>query len=241
MYELQLTLTRRGPGRSEQSHDFRVTRGVRFKVAHDLRSARLRASLGGYGRVDLRVARATAERGRGCYTKLHRSVARGTLKLIPGGSYFGTIIRKTMPVHLGVPHACASRRVIRGARTNRLLLAGHGLKCPCARFIALPASGELSVSFERAGGRVGVEDTIYEPRLSASNLTAASDLTSATLQAPGPFLAGLANYTATTEPQANGAGLKQTSGTISGTLTALFDTPGPVPLTGSNFQGDLFG
>lgn len=238
----ELTLTRRGTGGSEQSHAFSVTRGVTFKVARDLRSARLRASLGGYGRVELTVARATPERGRDCYTKLHRGVARGTLKLTPGGGYFGTIVRKNLPVRLGVPGGCASRRhIIRTASANRLVLSADGLKCACIRFFSLGFSSDLSVTFTRPGSRVGVEDTIYEPGLPSSNLTAASDLTSATLQAGGPFLAGVANYSATTASRPEGSGLKHTSGTISGTLSALFDTPGALPLTGSSFHAELIG
>lgn len=239
--EFQLALDRHGSAGSDQNHTFGLSRGLRFTVARDLRSARLRANLGRYGLVELTVTRAAPKRGHGCYTRIHTGVARGTLKLAPGGAYFGTIKLGELPVAIGVPHGCETRhRAFPATAPVPVLSASWRAGSRRGPLLVWSASSDLSVTFMRARGRVRVEDTIGLSALPAGALTSAPDLTSASLRGVGPFLSGVANYMAAAGPRpVKPPRCQQTSGRVSGALTALFDTPGPVALVGPTFTADL--
>jgi hypothetical protein len=84
---------------------------------------------------------------------------------------------------------------------------------------------EVLASMIRAGFRVLVTDTIDEYSPPAFALVAAPDLSSATFHAFGPFLSGTGTYTASSSKK-NG----RTTGTLSGNITARFDTPGPLSI-----------
>ncbi len=73
---------------------------------------------------------------------------------------------------------------------------------------------------------VAMDDVIDANAPPASALTTTSNLSSASLSAFGPFLAGSATYTASTSIR-----LGKTTGMLSGNLTAEFDAPGPIKLT----------
>lgn len=68
----------------------------------------------------------------------------------------------------------------------------------------------------------------------AFKLNESPDLSGARVTTTGLFLSGVAHYTATRHP-----GSDHSTGTVSGTLTALFDTPGPQPLVGTGFDAYL--
>lgn len=237
---VQIRLSRRESDGSEQSHTFEVRRGVHFSASRDLSAARVRADLPGYGRVNLTLTGARQRRG-GCFHHAHTGVARGRLTLIPGGSYFSSIALTSLPAFLGVPRGCLSSvHTARAIKSTPILMGAQGTRLPHGPSIVWSASSDLSVTSTRRGTRVRVKDTLTVPALPASALMDAPDLSRATLQAVGPFLTGTAHYTASAPaPPAMGLTCRHTSGTLSGTLKAMFDTPAPLSLAGPSFSGDL--
>ena len=255
------TTTPRVP-QSFQTHSFAATRGVRIRIAENLSSAHLHANLGAFGHVDLAVTDAEPMRSGACATNTHVGVAQGELRLVPGGTYFKTITRFRLPISIqratGDPNEVPGKCKINTSASFASLLSN----CPTTRRNAhsalsdgpsltiegLPggtASVALSVTADvphhvldiinvRAGCPVGVVDLIAST-FPSSALTVSSDGSSATLSAFGPLLSGVANFTATTVSVEDGT----TDGTVSGTLTALFDSPGPVVLAGPRFTATL--
>ena len=242
-----------------QTHEFRVTRGVHVRITSNLVSGHLDANLGAYGHINLAIKVATAVHPRDCQSHNHTGMARGELQLIPGGTYFGAITRSRLPVTVSGPDIrCNARR-----REARSASSGHGVLtvqqaplnavgfAPGIWFEAYAEAGsqqyrgvggtrggqdrELHIYYTRPGQSVEVIDGIVVNSLPQSALTVASDLSTSTLKAAGPFLSGIANYTASGSPDATGV----THGSVSGTLTARFDTPGPLLLANPSFNASL--
>jgi hypothetical protein len=219
-----------GGRRFAQSHSFLVDHGARVDIARDLRSATVRADFGRYGRIDLTVSAPASSRPLRCLPESGEGKARGQFRLRPGGRYFGTIARRTLPALISGDVSCAAdARAQPPATTRRPGLFAR--KVSPSRFgrilVASEADGEAFVSMIRPGKRVFVTDMIEEHAPPPSTLIVQPDLSAATFNAFGPFLSGVGRYTASSTPTKG-----RTSGTLSGNLTAEFDTPGPVAISG---------
>lgn len=236
---LDIELSRALPDGSYQDHQFEVTKGVRFRETRDLRFATVRANLGGYGSVELTLSSAKSKGSRGCNKRIHAGFAHGSLRLTPGGSYFGTIALSRLGAALSIPQGCQTspRRAIRNTSAPKFIDASE--RGALGARSQLTWDGEngdgMLVDLIRASGRVRVKDEISVTS-DAFKLTESPDLSSATVTATGPFLSGIAHYTATRHP-----GPDHSTGTVSGTLMAVFDTPGPRSLVGPGFDAYLSG
>jgi hypothetical protein len=216
-----------------QEHSFLVDHGARVRIAATLLSATVRANLGRYGRVDLMVRAPAQDDPDACLPASGTGTARGTVLLRPGGRYFGTIRRRRVAATVYGLGACPSRDRAgpspAAAAGVRQLTLGAGTT-PLSRFGRNTelswSADELFVSSIRSGRGVFVQDSIEERSPPPSTLAVASDLSSATLRSFGPFLSGTGSYTATS-PRRDG----RSTGFLSGTMTALFDTPGPLRLS----------
>jgi hypothetical protein len=221
---------------SYEDHEFEPTRRIQFAMASDLSSARVSADLGRYGEVKLTARNLQARGTKGCDQHVHTGTARGTLTLTPGGKYFGTIKRKRLTATIGISVNCpdAADHAVATADAPRYIdvtststARGHA---------ALSWSAEnhdvCVVDLSRPGP-VRVHDEI-SVRYPAYELTEAHKFTRAMFTAHGPLLAGAAQFHAKRRVDAT-----DTSGTLTGTLTALFETPGPEALTGQGFKADL--
>jgi hypothetical protein len=219
-----------GGKRFAQSHTFLVDHGARVDIAPDLRSATVRADFGRYGRIDLTVSAPASSRPLRCLPESGEGTARGRFRLRPGGRYFGTIARRRLPALIAGDVSCAARARARASATARQpgLVAREASPSRFGRLlVASEANGEAFVSMIRPGKSVFVTDTIDEYMPPPSTLVVQPDLSAATFTAFGPFLSGVGRYAASSTPTKG-----RTSGTLSGDLTAEFDTPGPVAVSG---------
>lgn len=207
-----------------QSHSFLAIRMVGVRVSGGLGSGRVRARLGRYGQVDLRFSGTLAHR-RSCFARQHVGRAVGTFRLIPGGRYFGTIKLRELSSVVGVSTCETSRDAAVGVNQPQPGLLSLGSR---STPVTIDTSDPLewSFSYARQSGAVSVDDVVGVNNPPSWAMTTNSSLSSAMLRAVGPFLTGSANYTATT-PEVQ----RSTDGNLTGTLTALFDSPGPVQLT----------
>jgi hypothetical protein len=223
-----------------EDHQFVPTRGIRFEVARDLGSARVRADLGGYGTVELTLLNAKARGDHGCHRRIHTGVLRGTLRLIPGGTYFGTIKLRRLSAVLSLSVACPTAADVNAPRTGYVPQFMFVTERPARN----PGHAQLSWSAENGDvvlvdlirpGRTRVKDEI-SVTYPSYKLSEAPGLSRATFTAHGSLLTGAAHYRAKRHLDTN-----DSTGTVSGTLTALFHTPGPQSLTGPRFHAQLTG
>jgi hypothetical protein len=232
--QLVVDLQRMLPDRSYDDHEFEVSQAVDLHVASDLRSATVRTSLGRYGRVELTLSRARGRGNSGCQHRVHTGVAHGTLRLVPGGAYFGTIVFRRLHAQVSVPVHCpdAARRAARVGVPPPYIIADSRNTASSVEWQGQNGDG-VAVDLFRPGRLVRVHDSIVATKQYLQmNVTA--NLQRATLTGSGPFLSGAALYTAKKHLDAH-----DTTGTVSGSLTARFATPGPRVLTGPGFTAKL--
>jgi hypothetical protein len=216
-----------------EQHTILLQHGVHLHVASDLRSATLSAGLQRFGRIDLDVSALRTRRTNGCPTLAHEGDARGEVRLVPGGRYFGVVARKTVPAELGLVRGCETAASVASAPPPFDLSARSGSRVRRAIQLEPDLSWEFSVARRDRGVEIG--DTIIANAPPSWALTAPPDLSHATLRAFGPFLTGSATYTATKTLRNGG-----TSGTLSGNLTARFDAPGPIRLAEPPSRASLY-
>jgi hypothetical protein len=230
---LDVTFTRKGAD-TTQSHAYSFTRRVRLTAPRGLRSGRLRADLGAFGRVDLRFRRTGAiHRTKQLPTcagpKPRRRLGRltGSFRLVADTTFFGTV----------------RAHRLRGALTR----VPSGVHCTGAiPFENPPGTLTLDAGDQRAalvvqqvaGGRslqtltVTTSDPAVTHTLVA--LGPAGSFTgsqhAATVTGAAPAFTGSLAYKATSHVSGPGP---STEGTTSGDLTGNFDSigPQPVPLT----------
>jgi hypothetical protein len=206
-----------------QVHTFVAHQGVHVEVGKGLRFAQVKASLGRYGRIDLTAAGLDRARSRSCQSELHRGRSRGAVRIVPGGRYFGAIVRRQLPVAVGQTGACQDARAARQVT----LAAGTRHAADQGRRVVVQLSDQLTITVTRPGRRVFVQDAIIANPPPPSVLSTSPNLSSATLRSVGPFLTGDASFSARAPDDDGGA----ISGALSGDLTADFDSPGPEPIT----------
>ncbi len=169
---------------------------------------------------------------------MHAGVAHGTLRLTPGGSHFGTIVRSRLRATLSVPQGCpaTSDRAAPASNAPQFIeVTTHGANRDAGSISWGGENGDLVLVDLVRPGRVRVKDEI-SVRSKAFKLTESADLSTATFIATSAFLSGIARYTATQHQ-----GRDSSTGTVTGNLTALFDTPGPESLVGPAFDAYLSG
>lgn len=241
---MSVILTRRA-GKSTQSHIYGATRGVKVKLARNLSSGSVKASLGKLGTVNLRLHGSGALRKskppKGCTGKAGRArqgKLSGTFKLkADNGRYFGTIRKGALPAialnsgklecegtggGTGNPGGSSgsttlSRTMSDGDETTSLIVTRH--------------KGKVSEFVTRIDSRAATAplSVIHSITTTAPSdaFSVAADLKSASVKGAG-FITGSLSYAAD-------SGFAQfSSGTASGSLAAKFDPLGTISLT----QGD---
>jgi hypothetical protein len=235
----------RADGRAMQMHQWSFTTGVSVTVARNLATARIKGSLGRYGKVDLKLGRAGALRrgtvpagckGRGGKSRAGRFAGR--LTLAADTTYFKTVkVRKLKGMALtGGRLTCSSGSA--GGGGGGSVGAGTYL----TRSVQDAAGNTLMFTAQRTGSRV----TQSAMRMDAATATAPasvmhyisapagsadfvpnSDLTGADLRGASKYLTGFAEFNGEAAgPMALGA--------LTGDLTARFDSIGAQPLTGDD-------
>jgi outer membrane protein assembly factor BamB len=223
---------------SYEDHEFEPTRRINFTMASDLSSARVSADLGRYGKVRLTARNLQARGTKGCYQHVHTGTVRGTLTLTPGGKYFKTIKRKRMTVMAGISLNCpdaGDHAVANGYAPQSINATTTSVRRGRMSLSWSAENHDICVIDLIRPGRVRVHDEI-SVSYPAYKLTEAHGLSRAIFVAHGPLLTGAAHYRADRRTDAT-----DTSGTLTGTLTASFKTPGPQALTGHRFTADLSG
>jgi hypothetical protein len=246
-YKLTLTATNgslglmldRASGRAHQMHSYSFSQGVKVKASKDLRTATVKASLGRYGAVKLKLTGAAAlKRGKvpaGCTGSAGKGRAgtlRGKLSFAAdGGSYFGTIKAKSLKGQV----LKAGKLSCSGGTTG-----GDQAKGTVLSRIRQTPAGMVMLSVVRSGGAVtqqvmrtddaassapaSVFHMITAPA-SAGSFTTETDLSSARVTGASPFLSGTLAFTA----DSVFSGIA--TGTASGDLAARFDSIGALSLT----------
>jgi hypothetical protein len=249
---LSVTLTRRA-GKSSQLHFYSVARGVSVKVPGSLSGGTIKASLGRYGKVKLKLrASGKLRRGvipKGCTGKSGRSrsgTLTGTFKLkADDGRYFGTIRQRKLPAQAirGGTLKCE------GTGGGKPGQGGTPKTTMLSRSITGGDGGFTSFVASRTGRRVFETVTRTESPAATAPLTilhsinapapsgafdVASDLGSASVKGAGRFLTGSLAFRADNK-------FGQTAmGTATGNLTAKFDPLGKVSLTAGDAPTTLF-
>jgi hypothetical protein len=215
-----------------QTHTFLAARGVQIEIAPNLSSAHLRVNLGDYGRINLTVSSSHTQHSRGCPRHAQTGRADGHIRLTPGGRYFGTITAESTTAAIANVSGCetsADAQPMPAASPVIVATSSPG------HVVGFDTADGWTITMSRPGRAVEVQDMIQANMAPTSAVSATPDLSQATVRAIGPFLSGFATYVATT-PLRSG----QTDGTLSGTLTARFDSPGPVDLTDPPLQASLY-
>jgi hypothetical protein len=207
-----------------QSHTFTTRRHVRVDISSDGRSVSVMANLGRYGTIQLVAAHLRSTTSRSCLDDAHRGRARGTVRLTPGGRYFGTIERRALQAQEGSVGACQDVESHARRAFDLIALSKH-FGDRTRRFLLLQLSDALKITLTRPGRDVFVQDQIAVNAPPASVLTVSGDGSAATLDGVGPFLSGVAHF------RAHDAGPNGITGALSGNLRADFDSPEPIPIT----------
>jgi hypothetical protein len=217
-----------GEQQYHQEHSFLLDHGVHVRIARNLESASIQAKLGSYGRIDLEVRASLPDDPARCQPLDAQGSAVGSFSVHPGGRYFATIRRTRFPALIESDSFCATTLRHAGSDLDVPILGARRSSNPrLGPFITFARTKtDLFVSMIRRLGRVFVTDLIDEGLPPASSLSVAPDLSSATLHVFGPFVTGVATYTASS-PAAQGL----SRGTLTGNLVAQFDSPGPLALT----------
>lgn len=220
---------RKVSGGSSQSHTytFRVT----FAPARDMSTARIT----GAGRImfaaTTRARVVTREVGGGCEGTLTTRERRGVLtgfRITLDNGFFGTLAQRRLVARMELP-------------------VDEDIAClppPPKPQLALDSSVRgLTFHVELRDGKVTESVSVSASRGRRSNthvivatapstaFTAAADLTTAHVEAAGPFLRGSLDFTRTSQFQ----------GTLAGDLTAAFDSIGPVVIATATPTGDVMG
>jgi hypothetical protein len=225
---LDVTFTKRGGG-VKQTHTYTFGRHVRLTARRDLRTGRLRASLDGLGRVDLRFRRTSAihktRRDPTCGgPKPRQRLGRvtGSLRFTVDQTFFGTVtahrLHGSLTRILNGVH-CTGVAPFESAPPGLELFAGDQ-QSTMLDVLRLPG-GRSRQTYRVTGVAPEAVHTITATG-PAGSFTGSRD--AATVTGAAPAFTGSLVYTATdhiTGP------VPTTTGTATGDLTALFDSIGP--------------
>jgi hypothetical protein len=222
---LDVTFTRKVPG-MEQTHQY-TWNHVQVTAPRDMRRGRLRADLGSFGSIDLRFRPTGAihklKLGPGCIgTELNRhrlGRLTGTFRLVADATFFGTVTAGRLPADL----TRTGDSICRSTGTapefpGPLTLANDGG----------PANSNLLVVALK-GGRsyqditVDAGHVLHEITSTGTAGSFTGSTKGVTVLGPAPGFSGTLTYTATKRSDRF-----DTTGTLSGDYTALFDSIAPV-------------
>jgi hypothetical protein len=207
-------------GTTTQVHLFTVKTGVHSSTK------RIRADLGALGAIDLRLgAKRTRHLPAGCRGSAQRvGTWTGSLRLVPDTTFFKTI---------------------RATRLPGAVLKGAGLECD-EPGSSTPDTGETGPQLVTGGTGPGIAADTTTTTVTAngrrgsasvvhlltqrSTLVTAADLTTATLTPIGAAITGTATFAGTTTAvtTVDGPIGRTAKGTLTGTLTAHFDSIGDI-------------
>lgn len=222
---LEVTFTRTAPGMS-QTHQYSF-RHAQVTAPTDMRRGRLTADLGAFGSIDLRFRPSGAihklKLGPGCIgtePDRHR-VGRvtGTFRLVADTTFFGTVTASRIPAGL----TRAGDSICRSTGTapeipGPLTLANDGGPPSTDLLVVALKGGRSYQNITVGSGHVLHEITSTGPAGSFTGSTQA-----VTVLGPAPGFSGTLAYTATKRSDKF-----DTTGTLSGDYTALFDSIAPV-------------
>jgi hypothetical protein len=228
----------RTSGKAFQMHFYTFSKGVKVTSKSNLAAARIKGSLGKYGKIDVKLVNAGAlKRGsvpKGCTgtaSKMRAGTLKGTYKLIADSTYFKTIKTGKLKAQLfkGGTLKCTPTNGGNGGSggTSGTTTLSSTIQGP---------DGSLTFSAYRdASGAVGqsamrIDDAAKSAPASVMHMisapgpgsafSAAADLSAASGTGVSPFLSGAFSFASET---ALGT---MSMGTLSGTLAAKFDSIG---------------
>jgi hypothetical protein len=233
---LNVTFVGTRPSGSEQ--DTYSFRDAAFSARSDLRSAKLTARLGRFGRLDLKFRPRHLERSislrAGCHAtvdQVRHGVLEGSFKLKTRTRFFRTVRRHSFAARLDSTHMLRCERELVG---GEFVLSATGASGSFAA--AQRSSGEVAERFSISDAippgwwsYAFVTHTLLTRALSTFDV--AQDLSSAHITGGSSYLRGSIDFAATTAPAPT-----QRGGTLSGALTARFDSIGTVVVSGRNFS-----
>lgn len=226
---LDVTFTERAGG-VKQTHTYTFGRHVRLTGPRNLRTGRLRASLDGLGRIDLRFRRTSAihktKRLPTCFgPKPRRRLGRltGTFRFTVDRTFFGTVTAQRLPGSLTrIPngtHCTGGVAPFESAPPGLELFAGD------QQFTQLTVlrlrDGRSRQTFSVTGNQPEAVHTITAVG-PAGSFTGTRD--AATVTGAAPAFTGSLTYTATSHLFGP---VPSTEGATTGDLTAGFDSIGP--------------
>jgi hypothetical protein len=233
-----ITFTR-GTRTDKQQHYYQFTRDVQVKLAPGGATGTIKAKLGPFGRIDMTFSAGGGGRTTpGCPGALlfeHEGALSGTFHFVSGSSYFKTIDRSSFraatatgkkgfnckPPVQNLPHGTqldVSEQPISG---------GHALGILSDFNIGRDQKGHILESFlmldsSRAAEGIVIDHAIDVGPIPPSDFTNAPDLSTAQAIAASQFMTGTITYRSTAQLSPT-----ETTGGITGTITANFDVPGP--------------
>lgn len=225
---LDVTFTKRGGGVT-QTHAYTFFRHVRLSQANDLGSGRLRATLDGLGRIDLRFRRTGAihktKRDPTCLgPKPRQRLGRlsGTLRFKVDTTFFGTVTARRMKGSLTrIPKGvhCTGAVPFESAPPGLTLFSGDQQNTMLQ--VLRLADGRSRQTYSVTGRKPEAVHTLTATGPAGSF---AGDRNAATVTGAAPAFSGTLSYTAT--GQLFGP-VPSTEGKATGDLTASFDSIGP--------------
>ena len=227
----------RRAGKASQTHFYTFSQGVSVTTNKSMSKARVKADLGRYGAVDLKLTGvAAARRGttpKGCTGKagkLRRGTLKGNFRLVADSTYFKTVTAKSLKGQLarggvfkcgGGPNDPSAGG---GSGETMLTSTSTGPDGLLMLTMVKDAKGAVTQQAMRSdddakAAPASIMHMINAPG-AASAFAPSADLSSATGSGVSPFFSGSFSFAAE-EPMAGMA-----SGTLDGDLAARFDSIG---------------
>jgi hypothetical protein len=247
-------LLNRGAGKARQMHMYSFAEGVKIKTRKSLATTRIKASLGKYGKIDLKLKNAGAtKRGAtppGCTGKagkLRPGTLKGTFKLVADATYFKTISARSLKAQLakGGSLECDGGGDGGGGGgggttgTTMLTSSIAGADGTLTFMATKDASGNVAQQAIRSddpatAAPASITHMIIAPGTSSA-FAPAADLSSATGTGVTPFFTGAFGFTA------DSAAGTMSMGSLSGDLAAQFDSIGTQQIAAGSPDAMLMG
>lgn len=236
----------RTAGKASQTHFYSFTKGVKVTTRSTLAAAKIKAKLGRYGKIDLKLTGVGAvKRGavpKGCTgtaSKMRRGKLNGGFKLVADSTYFKTIKKKSLKTSLfkGGNIKCETDGGDGGGSgggsgSTTLTSTVTGADGMLTFSATKTAGGEISQSAMRMDDATKTAPASIFHMISAPGTSAAfnfaADLTSATGAGVTPFFSGTFNFAA--ESTFDGMAM----GALTGDFAAKFDSIGRQSIASDN-------